>query len=322
MALTGADVTGIDYSDAAISIAMKTFYSAHTTPNLQYIHGDFLKTPFKTKFNTVIAADFVEHIETSKLHLMFDNISKILDQDGMVVVHTAPSLLYNKHAYEEKRAIARQINSYLPKNPRTYYEDLMHINEQTPESLENFLKEHFQDVLVWVTNLPDLIGSLGKTYGEYEINNSRDIFAVASNNPLDKVAILRLISQSKLSISTLAVTLSADKTSFHCNANESFEFAVSIFNQGREKLVSLSPYPVHICYHWVNEQDKYEIYEGIRTRITLPLLPGQKREFIMNVVAPETKGKYHLQVTLVQESNFWLESVLKNLPLTIETRVS
>ena len=37
----------------------------------------------------------------------------------------------------------------------------------------------------------------------------------------------------------------------------------------------------------------------------------------MNVVAPKTSGNYVLQVTLVQESCFWFETIVENLPISL-----
>jgi len=96
---------------------------------------------------------------------------------------------------------------------------------------------------------------------------------------------------------------------------------IVVENQGPEKLLSLSPYPVHISYHWVDSSGKYDLFDGIRTSITLPLKPLETRIFSVNVIAPEKRGTYKLLITLVQEQNFWFEQVLKNLPFSIEVTV-
>ena len=86
---------------------------------------------------------------------------------------------------------------FLPKNPRSYYEDLMHINEQTPGSIQESLTTHFENVLVWTTTLPDNLGSLCRSFSQEELIDARDIFAVASHSPVEKeILIFRLFSKT------------------------------------------------------------------------------------------------------------------------------
>jgi len=321
LARAGADITGIDYSASAVKIARDTFCNDTGHYNLQFFNDDFLKINFENKFDVIIATDFIEHIEPEKLGLMLERIAEILTPDGLFIVHTSPNLLYYQYGYEEKRKLARQAGSYLPKNPRTYYEDLMHINEQTPESLQNSLQEYFEQVTVWTTTLPDAVGSLVRDFSLNETIQSRDIFVVAGHSPIHKEAILRLVSQQKLDISQLAVILSSDTTRIQCNVQELLRVNVAVENRSPEKFISLSPNPVHISYHWVDDFGNFEVFDGIRTPITMPLKPSETRIFTVNVIAPETRGTYKLQITLVQESIFWFEQVLKNLPLSIEVTV-
>jgi 2-polyprenyl-3-methyl-5-hydroxy-6-metoxy-1,4-benzoquinol methylase len=321
LAKDGANVTGVDYSDSAISIAQQTFCNQDSNLNLKYIEGDVLSIHFETKFDVIIAADFVEHVEPDILNTIFGKISTLLTPEGILVIHTAPSLLYYQFAYEEKRAMAIQAGSYLPKNPRTYYEDLMHINEQTPESLYNSLSQHFSHIQIWTTTLPDPIGSIGRDFSQDEVFRSRDIFAMASHAPIIKENILHLISQNELNVANLAVTLATPLTDIRCETQEPFKVNVTIKNQGTERLVSRSPKPVHISYHWINEDGHCVIHDGIRTPILKPLQPSEKRDFTMNVIAPEKRGRYRLQISLVQESQFWFEQVVGNLPISITAEV-
>ena len=58
-----------------------------------------------------------------------------------------------------------------------------------------------------------------------------------------------------------------------------------------------------------------------RTSIKIPLEPNEKQEFTLHIKAPDIPGCYILQITLVQESNFWFEHLLKNLPFSIDVEV-
>jgi len=321
LARAGGDVTGIDYSASAIKIARDTFCNDTGHFNLQFFNDDFLKIIFENQFDVITATDFVEHIEPEKLGLMLERIAEILAPGGLFIVHTSPNLLYYQYGYEEKRKLAKQAGSYLPKNPRTFYEDLMHINEQSPESLQNSLQEYFKHCTVWTTTLPDPVGSLERDFSLNEIIQCRDIFAVASHSPIHKEDLLLCISQQKLDTSQLAVILSSETIRIQCNKKETLRVNIVVENRSPERFISLFPNPVHISYHWVDNTGNYEVFEGIRTPITMPLKPSETRSFTVKIIAPEKSGTYRLQITLVQEFIFWFEQVLKNLPLSIEVTV-
>jgi len=321
LAKEGARVTGIDYSNSAISIAKQTFCNEDSNLNLKYIESDILSVPFETKYDVIIATGFVEQVEPDMLNTMFAKIATLLERDGKFIIHTAPSLHYYQYAYNEKRAMARQAGLYLPKNPRTYYEDLLHINEQSPESLYNSLSDHFSHIQIWTSTLPDPIGSLGRDFSQDEVFRSRDIFAMTSHTLVRKEDILRLISQNKLNAWNLAVTLYTSITDIRCETQERFSIDVTVQNQSTERFVSLLPNPINISYHWKHVDGNCAIHDGIRTPILKPLQPSEKRDFTMSVIAPEKKGRYNLQISLVQEGNFWFEQILSNLPVSVAAKI-
>jgi 2-polyprenyl-3-methyl-5-hydroxy-6-metoxy-1,4-benzoquinol methylase len=133
-----AKVTGIDYSSEAIKIANKTF-SHDSSLNLEYICDDVLDYPFSSKFDRIILSDVVEHIDEPALQILLMRCKELLSPDGLLIIHTAPNRLYYDITYAEKRRQVLSLGCWIPKNPRTYYEDIMHINEQTPDSLSNTL---------------------------------------------------------------------------------------------------------------------------------------------------------------------------------------
>ena len=95
------------------------------------------------QWNKIVMADVVEHIEQPILEKLFRKIADILTEDGVLVIHTAPNKDYYSHIYPQKREKAKELGIFLPKNPRSYYEDEMHINEQSPRSLRETLKQCF-----------------------------------------------------------------------------------------------------------------------------------------------------------------------------------
>ncbi len=315
-----AQVTGIDYSLSAIQIAKATYLNS-TVSNLKFIQDDFLSHKFNKKFDRIIAADFVEHIEEEKLELMIKKIKDILKDDGLFIIHTFPNKLYYQFFYEEKREIAKSIGVYIPQNPRTFYEDLMHINEQTPQSLSLLLNKYFPQLLTWVTNYPDFSGSLTRPFSHEECNNSRTILAVSSLKNLDKDLIIQLLSSKKLDRDGIDVEVLSEQESVNIYSNQKFKLSVILRNNGKERLVSLPPNSVHISYHWLKNDGTYEIFDGFRTDIIPALNPQEQRDFQVEVVAPQERGEYQLQLDLVQEGCFWFEEITNKYLLNINSKV-
>jgi 2-polyprenyl-3-methyl-5-hydroxy-6-metoxy-1,4-benzoquinol methylase len=322
LAKAGAEVTGIDYSESAISIAKDMFCDGNNSlPNLKYFNDDFLQMQIDSKFDVIIAMDLIEHIEQENLGVFLKKISTLLKINGFFIVHTAPNLLYYLYKYETNRKLVHEAGWFLPKNPRSYYEDLMHINEQTPGSIQESLTAHFENVLVWTTTLPDNLGSLCRSFSQEELIDARDIFAVASHSPVEKEILIFRLSQQKLNPAYLSVEISSKITSVRCSADDVFIITIDVMNRSRERFVSLDPYPINISYHWMDKEEHYMKFGLERTSIKIPLEPSEKREFTLPIKAPDIPGCYILQITLVQESNFWFEHLLKNLPFSIDVEV-
>jgi len=315
LAQTGASVTGIDYSSSAITIARNTFHNSINKDKLEFICDDFLNHQFDQKYDRIIATDFVEHIEKKRFDQVLQAVAGLLKPGGLFIVHTSPNALNYEVPYEEKRAQARSIGSYLPKNPRTHYEDLMHINEQTPDSLKKSLEKHFPYSIVWVATGPDIAGSLEREFSLDEMRAARSIFAVASNSCLDSTHILHQLIQNPLDPHTLHAKITVRSSPKIVTPDIHFTLDIVVENLSEERWVSIPPNPVHLAYHWLDKDGKYVIFDGIRTVIRYPILPGESRHFSIGVVSPKTTGDYNLQVTLVQEACFWFETIVENLPM-------
>lgn len=322
---SGAYVTGIDYSLEAIAIAKGTFCSSnkHSAPcNLVFVACDVLTQQFDDRFDTIILSDVVEHLEQSALDKLLAKIATLLKNDGMLLLHTAPNRHNLLREYNIKRKQAQQIGSYLPKNPRTFYEDLMHINEQTPAKLMKALKRHFPHAITWTTALPDTLGSLRDGFSREQLAHGTSIFAVASLESLNKDLLMALLSQERLDANDVAVVLTPLATDLNLTTGMQSEVPIRVCNTGTRRLASQLPYPVHVSYHWVDEEGKMTVFDGIRTDFRKPLSSGEERDMMLYVIAPVTKGTYCLQVTLVQEGCFWFESTCNNFPVMISATVA
>jgi 2-polyprenyl-3-methyl-5-hydroxy-6-metoxy-1,4-benzoquinol methylase len=317
LAQDGARVTGIDYSPSAVAIAEKTFHDAINKDKLDFICDDFLNHQFDEQYDRIIATDLVEHIEKNRYDMVLQTVAGLLKPGGLFIIHTSPNALNYEAPYEKKRDIARSIGSYLPKNPRTHYEDVMHINEQTPDSLKRDLEKHFPHAIVWVATSPDIVGSLGREFSLNETISARSIFAVASHSPLDPSYIIHQLVQNPLDTNKLNVKISVQSYLRIVAPDEHFSVEIILENLSFERWVSLLPNPIHLSYHWLNDKGTYAVFDGIRTAIRYPLLPGESRLFSLNIIAPKKSGEYVLQVTLVQEACFWFENVTQTLPVSL-----
>ncbi len=319
LARMGANVSAIDYSRSSIEIASSLLdKKVIDLGKLVYVHGDILEYGFDKRFDKVIASDVIEHIEHDSFMALLFKVKSLLADDGVFIIHTTPNKLKYIYEYRKAREAARKIGSYLPFNPRSFYEDLMHINEQTPASLNRALKKCFSSCFVWVPDEYGIAGTLAGKISKSKFRKADSIFAVASNADLDLKRIVSSLEQHKLSPRELDVKIHFKYTApvkFHMN--EKKQFALTIHNKGNERFTSLPPYPVLISYHWKDAKGNFQIFNGLRTPISLPLRPGEKREFNMWVEAPEKKGAYTLQVSLVQEQNFWFEDLLPYLPVDV-----
>ncbi len=314
----GSYVTGIDYAEDAINIAKKTF-GLNNNKNLKYICADFLEHKFKTKFDKIIAADFVEHIEQTSLELAFKKISSLLTKKGVLIVHTSPNKLNYIYQYKKIRTIIKQYGSYIPKNPRTYYEDLMHINEQTPATLNKSLKKYFKFVITWLP-WPDIAGSLTKPLKKSEIPNAKSIFAVASNKAFSKNELLQSITQNKLDPKKVDVDIILNQKDFVLKKSIKAQIKIILHNKSDIKLASYPPFPIYLSYHWMAESDEVLTFEGLRTDIYPSLLPHEKRELYLNIRTPDKQGHFYLHITLVQEHHLWFDHISKNIHVNVNSQ--
>lgn len=93
---------------------------------------------------------------------------------------------------------------------------------------------------------------------------------------------------------------------------ERFTCEVEITNASDLSLFSYTPYPIHISYHWLNEEDgKIIVFDGERSKLLEPLGPHSRGTFGLTVIGPQASGKYILRITLVQEQLFWFDEVSK-----------
>ena len=106
-----------------------------------------------------------------------------------------------------------------------------------------------------------------------------------------------------------------------------FGVQVELSNDSEQSLSSHAPHPVTLSYRW--EGSALEPTPGVeprRTRIDLPLRPGERRPFTVIVAAPAIKNaaRLRLRVTLIQEGIRWFDQsaakVMADVPVEVGPR--
>lgn len=88
-------------------------------------------------------------------------------------------------------------------------------------------------------------------------------------------------------------------------ARQRFGLRVRLVNLCPSALSSDLANPVHLSYHWFDEHNHCEVWDGLRTRLPFEVAPDNCAEFRIDVAPPDSPGSYRLDVTLVQEGKFW-----------------
>ena len=66
---------------------------------------------------------------------------------------------------------------------------------------------------------------------------------------------------------------------------------------------------VHLSYHWLDQQRKTIVYDGLRTKLPGDLEPGESVTLRALIRSPDNPGEYVLQITLVQEGVAWFSDL-------------
>lgn len=296
----GAYVTGIDYSGAAIEIARKTY--GEDNEYLRYVCGDIFEYEEMQRFDKIVMADVVEHIDQEILEKIFEKISRSMSGDGVLVAHTAPNNDYYTHTWPLMRENAAKLGFYLPKNPRSYYEQMMHINEQSPERLKEALEKYFPYVHVWTGSITEINSEKSKE----ETYRDNQIFAYACKKEDALRKVIGEIDQ-KPDYNRCRVEIKAEDCTW--DENE-MEIPVIVINKGPEYLTSRRKWPVNAAYHIYDENNELLVYDGERTVINRVIRENEREEIMMKVKIPERLAGHtslRLCITLVAEGAFWFD---------------
>ena len=305
IAKSGANTIGVDYSEAAINIANKT-YAGGGMSNLEYIQKDIFQMENLDSFDKIVMADIVEHIEQNVLEKILEKVSHSLDKKGILIIHTSPNKDYYEKTYPEIRKQAASVGHYLPVNPRSYYEQLMHINEQSPESLRTVLEKYFLFSKIWTGTVVDM--NLSKTVEESQLDNQ--IFAYACNDREVMENVTGEIAKSSEAPKYDLCKIQIETDNFVLLDTGENYINISLENIGEELITSSKKYPVYLAYHILSKSGEMLLPEGERTHIPEFIRTGKKKDMRMKIVIPKDLAadvQYIIRLTCVAEGFFWFD---------------
>jgi len=315
-AQAGATVTGIDYSQSAIDIAADVLKDEIQQQKVALKQADITTCDLGHNVNKIVAGDLVEHLMPDELDRMYQRFSSSLSDDGEFIVHTFPNLWFYQYGYARKRRKVRKAGGFISPDPRTHYERLMHINEQSPRVLKSQLEKHFKYVLIWFASPTDMLGSLNRKFSSSDCIYARDLYAIASNSPINIDTIKSRLLQPILSPEQREnITLKVDYHESVVNCSDKLTAIVEVNNHSSEKLMSHVGKGVFLSYHWLRNGEMY-FFEGERTSINV-IPSGATKQVKMEISAPDEPGAYTLQIAMVQEQVAWFESHHETVPVIV-----
>ena len=158
-ALRGASAVGIDYAQAAVSIAQRALSMHDERAQTAVARMDATRLAFAPEsFDAAFMLDFVEHVYQPDLESSLREVRRVLKAGGRLVIHTSPNRVFEETVYRHyvrnvhrvlltgSRALRlknRFFNKLVlptdPLPPHDEYERTLHVNPQSAASLRSAL---------------------------------------------------------------------------------------------------------------------------------------------------------------------------------------
>ncbi len=84
---------------------------------------------------------------------------------------------------------------------------------------------------------------------------------------------------------------------------------VTLENAGTATWRSHGADGVQVSYHWLDRLGNPIVWDGLRSALPHPVVPGASLELELDVLAPRPPGSYRLAFDLVEEHRFWFSEV-------------
>lgn len=150
-ACQGAVVTAVDFSVDCLRLTAETLdlgpAAARNRVRLMRADATALPVP-ATSVHRVFFLDVAEHLHPWQLCQTLTEIRRVLTPGGYAVIHTLP----NRWALDYGYRLLRRLWPSLPRQPRSTYEQQVHVNELDPAQLANALREAGLESQVWLEN--------------------------------------------------------------------------------------------------------------------------------------------------------------------------
>ena len=88
-------------------------------------------------------------------------------------------------------------------------------------------------------------------------------------------------------------------------AGSRFQLPATLKNAGQETWTASGATRVHLSYHWLDEAGQTVVRDGIRSRLSSDVAPGDSITVVMDLIAPEETGQHSLVLDLVREHVAW-----------------
>jgi SAM-dependent methyltransferase len=146
----GVEAIGIEYSEAALTLARKTLAVHGVEDRARAVLADARALPVEdASADAATLLDVVEHLTPAELDTALAQAKRILKPGGLLYIHTFPNRAIYETTYKlQRRVLPWRLRTW-PADPRVEYERQMHVNEQTVSALERSLRAHFDHVHVW-----------------------------------------------------------------------------------------------------------------------------------------------------------------------------
>lgn len=175
-----------DYSEDAIKITKRRVKQKYKK---QIILADARKFSIKhVKFTKILIGDVVEHMTYSDAVNVVNKLYDQLDENGVLVIHTAPNTWFKKYTYPLARITLgflgfKEVVTKLDENIKGTHD--YHIDEYSPVDLQTLMKKSkFKKYKIWINR--DVVRTSSTNYLD-PIKKSlflRIIIWIINNSPL------------------------------------------------------------------------------------------------------------------------------------------
>jgi SAM-dependent methyltransferase len=153
----GARAYGVDYAPVAVRMAQTSTDSNQERAGVYLADARWL--PFSAaSFDRVLMFDLVEHLHPWELDRALAEARRVLRPDGLLIIHTAPNVWYDRYAYPLVRLVRALMGQreHYPKDPRAIIPANLdvHVNEQSALSLWWVLRRAGFRGRVWLDSPP------------------------------------------------------------------------------------------------------------------------------------------------------------------------